>query len=1430
MTKKRTRIFTFLLTLILLFSFCATALALTVTDHDLYDHFEYYRDGVWQDLNTVMYSDAWTGNIGYCIEHEAKPPRESLDYVPYDPYTMFTGYTMTGIQAILNHGYPASNNGFSADDAFYATANALRFWIKESCGQGYDFMYLPHGSVRAKSGGVAVWNWCMELLNYARSQDTGGNASVYVSPSSPKWTLNNGQLTTTISVSSSYGYSVTPSNSNISISGYTGGRSDTLTVTAPASLIGTDVSLYFTATAGSVSTVDLGFYEPYASERQKLVFVEMISGSTGQSRTISITGEFYDLTVYKTDAATGAALDGATFQLTANGSAVGLTQTAAGRYSAGGSTTQFSASGGTAVLSGLPAGSYQLVEVSAPTAYIASAAKSITLNSHSSVTVANAPTALTITKTNTLTGEPMSGVTFTLLDSGGNPVALTQTGDGIYTAGGSNTTFTTGSGGKAVISYLPMNAYTLRESPMDGFVTLSDVAVSFTGANSVSIKNQPTALQFTKTDSVTGEPLDGGVFQIKDGSGAVINLTRISEGVYKKDAAGEATFTTSGGVATIYGLSVGIPFTVTEISAPAGYTKDADKTVTVSAGNSASSPATVTMADSPMALRFTKTDALTNSPIDGAAFSLYESDGETLIKLRRIEDGVYTPDADGGSTFTTQNGSALIAPLSANSYVISEEQAATGFTVAADVAATVTEASSSTNPATATMSDAPLALIVKKMDSISKAPIGGATFRLFDGKGNAIKVSPVAGREGWYGVDENGTADFTLPASGSATIVYVPQGGVEVKEVSAAPGYALPAGTVTAAVGTYNTYTSPATVTVENEPLAVLLEKVDASDKSPLANVVFQIKDANGAFLRFALQEDGSYHVTADGEDHFKTDSAGKAVILYIPAGEYTLMEQQHPGFAPTDGQTFTVTVENTVDYPAKIGVENWPLYLAITKTDKLSGTVMANVSFKLMDSAGEALHFTLQEDGRYKVTSSGSDVFKTDAEGKAWISHIPAGTYSLVEQAFDGYGLLAPVSITVESDNTEEAPATSEVANCPTEFVLTKVDAETKATLAGVIFTLKDAQGQTVSLARMKDGTYRPLPAVTDAEDVQQNTDTITTNSAGKVVIQYLRYGKYTLEERQMGGYAPLTGIAFEITSAHSTEAPLTLTVENIPASLIVKKTDAVTKAPLSGTRFTLKDASGKVIKLIREQDGSYRPARSGETGLDELTVGSDGTATVRYITGKVTVHESGAPVGFAYAADKTVEVGMTAIAAVGGDKTKTVTSVSVEDLPLMLKISKIHAKTLKPLKGAAFQIMVDGSTTPLTFVLRDGVYWYSKSGDAPAGASAEASPAEAKVTTITMDSNAQAYVCGLPAAKYRLVESVVPSGFFPAPAQDFTLLLTHTSEKPLEVTVTNTPEVKLGLDSDKWDDVLLIGGGVLLAAGAAFFLLRRRKRRIAR
>ena len=102
-----------------------------------------------------------------------------------------------------------------------------------------------------------------------------------------------------------------------------------------------------------------------------------------------------------------------------------------------------------------------------------------------------------------------------------------------------------------------------------------------------------------------------------------------------------------------------------------------------------------------MALRFNKTDALSGNAIDGGKFSLYS--GDALIKLRKVEDGVYTPDSSGSTTFTTYNDTALIAPLAVGSYTISEEQAPAGYATTADVTATVTESSTSTSPAVAAM-------------------------------------------------------------------------------------------------------------------------------------------------------------------------------------------------------------------------------------------------------------------------------------------------------------------------------------------------------------------------------------------------------------------------------------------------------------------------------------------------------------------------------------------------------------------------------------------------------------------------------------------------------------------------------------------------------------------------------------------------------
>lgn len=1583
MNRKTKRILAFVLALVTALGMALPALALTttITDEDIpYDFFEYSKDGSWRDLNTPVHRDA-SGNYAYCIEHMKDPPSSSTQYTDFNASAVFSSTTITGIQAIIDHGYPVSTGGLSGSKAHYATANAIRFWIKESAGVGYDFMDPNDSSkVRAKSDAADCWTFCMQLLSYARSGSTtggSGGGSVLVSPSHPTWQLVNGQLMTQLGVRSSDGYTIQPSHASVQISGYTGGAYDMLTITAPTSLMGTDVSLFIQGNAGAGQTASLYWYEPSSSSKQSVVVVELTAGGTPDSGYVHITGEFYDLTVKKVDGYTGEALDGAMFQLTQNGGAVGLTQTGNGRYAAGGNTTQFTTSGGTAVISGLPGGSYQLVEVSAPSAaYTASASGGIQLYSNSSVTVQNAPTELNITKTNAVTGAAMGNITFTLLDASGTAVKLSKAADGTYRPDGSGSTnIVTDANGRAKVMYLPNGKYTLREEPLPGYKPQADAAINLTGGANVTVKNEPLALALTKVDSYTGktlagiaftlldssgnpvkltkkadgvyhydsngtagfatgdngtatiyyiptgaytvrettetaigyatpkdvsvtvtndngsenpavvrfentpitlefnkadaltkEPLDGGVFQLKDASGAVVKLARIEAGSYRPDTGGEATFTTKNGEAVFRYLTPQ-QYTISEVTPPSGYKADTDKTVSVTAANDVSNAAKASMHDQPLAIEFSKTDALTGKAIDGGAFTLLDKDGKA-IKLRKVSDGVYTPDGKGSETFATYDGKAKIGPIDPGAYTIHEAKAPFGMATAADVAVTVTDANVSASAAKANMSDSPICLSVAKIDGDTKLPIGGQVFRLLDEDGNTIKVSPISDKPDWFaagGISET----FVMPASGTVHIAYLPEGEYELCEETPLPGYATPDDPAKFAVSHDDLYTAPEELKIENKALMVEVTKTDGLTGKTLAGVSLEILDANGVAVKVTKLADGAYAVDKNGSVSFQTGENGKASIRLLPAGEYTLMELDNPGFGKVEPVKFTVGNDNTAETPTVVGLENFPLELIVTKIDAESKEPLAGVAFKL-SAKNTGLKFAKQEDGSYIVSDTGTDTFETDKDGKARILYVPAGTLTLTEQEYQGYAIAAPKDVTVTDANTSKNPATVTVENTPLAFELLKRDGASGAPLEGVSFKLLDKDGKAVSLALLSDGTYRPeaiakhLPEA-DAVDASAEknrlsivkiTDTIVTDAQGKARGEFISQGKYKLTEQQQSGYVVLEGLEFEITSAHTKEHPLQYTVSNVPTRLLIEKQCGVTKTLLTGATFQLKDKDGKLVKLVLHKDGTYQPAKANETGVESFPVNDKGQVVICYLpAGTYTVVEQTGPVGYAISAPVTTEVGTEKVIATSlgakqsedknnneesnktdsGDTSKKAeektsatpanplvdsdgnhlaeTSLAVVDLPLALKISKVHAKTQKPLMGAAFQLKTaDKLTTPLTFTVKDGVYWYDAKGS---------------VSTIQMDKNAEALIYGLPAGKYQLEETVVPTNFFPAVPQSIEITMTNTSEAPREVVVVNTPTVKLGIDSDKFNVVIAIALTVLIGGGLAVYTIIRKKRK---
>lgn len=170
------------LTFALLLPMTVGALADTTigTDASRPEYFEALGgSGSYNPLKTPYHYDKTTGNVAYCLEHKKDSPSSSAAYTDFDPSALWGHNTVTGIQATVDHGYPNSTGGLTEEQAHYATANAIRAWMKESADVGYNFMRVDEGHIRPLSGTAAqeTWVFFLELLGYARAGATLGGTS-----------------------------------------------------------------------------------------------------------------------------------------------------------------------------------------------------------------------------------------------------------------------------------------------------------------------------------------------------------------------------------------------------------------------------------------------------------------------------------------------------------------------------------------------------------------------------------------------------------------------------------------------------------------------------------------------------------------------------------------------------------------------------------------------------------------------------------------------------------------------------------------------------------------------------------------------------------------------------------------------------------------------------------------------------------------------------------------------------------------------------------------------------------------------------------------------------------------------------------------------------------------------------------------------------
>ncbi|MDA1763554.1 SpaA isopeptide-forming pilin-related protein, partial [Bacillus cereus] len=340
-------------------------------------------------------------------------------------------------------------------------------------------------------------------------------------------------------------------------------------------------------------------------------------------------------------------------------------------------------------------------------------------------------------------------------------------------------------------------------------------------------------------------------------------------------------------------------------------------------------------------VEITKVDKDSQKVLEGVVFEVQDEQGKVVTEVK-----------------TDKKGKAKISDLSVGKYKLVETKSLPGYKkltepVSFEIKKGMTEVLSLKieNEMVDTGN-----IEITKIDKDSKAPLENVVFEVRDSKGKVV-------------------AKVTTDKEGKANVSDLSIGEYELVEVETLAGYKplekpisfeIEKGRVTALQ-----------LTVENELVNtgnVEITKVDKESQKVLEGVVFEVQDEQGKVVT---------EVT--------TDKDGKAKISDLSVGKYKLVETKSlPGYKKlTEPVSFEITKGMTKVLSLK--VENEQLdkgSVEITKRATESKEVLSGAVFEVHDEKGKVVT---------KVT--------TDKEGKAKVSDLSVGNYTLVEvEAPKGY------------------------------------------------------------------------------------------------------------------------------------------------------------------------------------------------------------------------------------------------------------------------------------------------------------------------------------------------------------------------------------------------------------------------------------------
>lgn len=1435
-----------------------------------FDYFEYYNaDGQWVDLNTPKHTILETGQIAYCIQHKLGNPH-GVGYSEIDPLDSYSTRTVRGIQIILENGYPCTTNGFTDDQARQATANALRFWLsEEGADSQWNFTNRRDNPnlIRAKSGYQSLLNWADELLQMARNQQLLSH-SVSFSPASMELTVSGDYFVGTTKVTlqnCSGGYTLDKSSlpTGTVVTGFTGKNGDTLTIKVPKKYGNQSIRLDATG-YDNRTTANLFWYAPDSGNYQKVITytsgnyapatdgvlrmttpaygkIELLKKSEdGKLLSGVVFGVYSDSACKKlvttlTTGSNGKAVSGdlelSTFYLkeistvepyilsdtvypvtvqasqtvtvtASNQEAMGqirVTKTNAnpemGDYSLAGSVFDVYQNGkvvtsitvdssGKGISSPIRLGSYVVKERQASTGFVLNKQEYPVTLSYAGQTTAivyddamipNTPQTgkIIVSKTDAETGgapqgdASLFGAKYEIKDSSGKVV------DTLHALGSRI----------AESKELPLGTYTVHEveAPTGYLLNPNPVTVTLSyGGQNISV--------VTQNATVEDEVIKGRIELTKfgerelDSSEDDPDLKPPLAGVQfdvRLKSSGELfdTITTEeNGRGTSKLLPYGV-YVVTELRSEAneGY-KLVEPFEVFVCENERTYSYILEDKSIEMMVRIVKQDAESGHtiPVAGTTFRIENSKGEPVTF-----DLLY-PQPHTLSEFQTDGSGTLYLPgtLPVGEYRLIEVSAPEPYLLNGEpVTFTVSEANSENGTVTVAMKDTPVKGTIsiekqgemltgyttedtkygtKYIPTYELKGLEGVAFEVFAAENIGVpgKVYHKAGEK---------VCELTTDENGVATTDKLYLGKYVIKEKKTLSGFVLDTTEyeVILSYADQNTAVVAETLTRENQRQKATVElQKNAEHFDPMTGAIYTNYGEGFVFGLYTkeavgtIPENALLDILTTGKDGKAQSSADLPLCeLYLkelaaPHGGYALSSGTYPVDVTSKNAADEIIVD---DAHAVTPVSNALITkrIRVIKVDSQdTGRTLAGAVFEIVDAE----------------TKSVVGLTTVNEKGIGTSGELPILREFILREkvAPEGFCLSKEeirFTLTANSDEVVEFTFEDE----PTEVTIEKTDVTTGEAVPGAGITIyDDATGEVVFEGE--------------------------TNMEGCVIVHELPAGrKYRfVESYSPDGFAINTSeFFFEIDEYGNITGDTEITDE--PISVIVEKKNAYDSSPMRGVVFSLQDEDGNPVKVKSTGKGYFVPDEN--EGSTRFAVGENGKAEIRYLkAGNYTLIEE-TPKGF-------VGAGTYAMTVTEENGTENPYRATITNSPTALKVKKVHAETKQPLTGAGFTFKTKaflGFETLRFTKLENG--WYMRDD-------------HGSVTEIMVDDKGEITVLGLPLnTEVYIEESTVPNGFFPNPAYKVVLTADYTFEVPLETTITNTPSVKLGIDSDKYDVPIAIG-----------------------